>query len=171
MDRLPVHRSQGKAPQRSRVGIVGVIRTLVFVVVAVMLIVPSSTASGRIGWCRSDPAVKIGDDVADIFIAAPADAPLKVTGPNEIIVIIPDTLSGSVVTTMGFGRGESVSIVESSDHKVTNDGIEVTIKAFVPANDNKMPVRVEFAPRIVGLLSPDSAEGVANDWIVMKTRF
>jgi hypothetical protein len=172
MDRLPVHRSQRSAPPRSRVGVVGVLRTLVFVVLAVSLIAPSGTALGRVGWCRSDPVVKIGDAVADIFLSAPANAPLKVTGPNEIVIIIPDTLSGAVlVETPGFGQGEKVSIVQSPDLRVTKDGIEVTIKARVPANDNKMPVKVEFAPRVVGLLAPDRAEGVANDWIVLKTRF
>src|SRR5688572_4812224 len=125
MDSLPVDCSQRSTQHRSRVGIVGVTRTLVFVVLAVLLMVPSSTASRSIGWCRSDPVVKIGDDVADIFLSAPANAPLKVTGPNEIVVIIPDTLSGSGVTTMGFGKGEMLTIVESPELEATQDGIEV----------------------------------------------
>jgi hypothetical protein len=41
----------------------------------------------------------------------------------------------------------------------------VSIKAFVPANDDEMPVDVEFAPRVVGLLAPDRAQGLANDWM------
>jgi len=44
----------------------------------------------------------------------------------------------------------------------------VSIKAFVPTNDDEMPVAVEFAPRVVGLLAPDRAQGLANDWIVLK---
>jgi hypothetical protein len=31
-----------------------------------------------------------------------------------------------------------------------------------------MPVDGEFAPRVVGLLAPDRAQGLANDWIVLK---
>jgi hypothetical protein len=64
-----------------------------------------------------------------------------------------------------------VTIVQSRKLRVTQDGIEVTIKAFVPANDDQMPVRVEFAPRIVGLLAPGREEGLANDWIVLRTSF
>jgi hypothetical protein len=110
--------------------------------------------------------------VVDIFLSAPIDAPLNVTGPNEIIVIIPDTLSGSVVAeTQGFGKGEKVTIVQSPDLQVTEQGIEVQIKVFVPVNDYKMRVHVEFAPRVVGLLAPDREKGLANDWIVLKTRF
>ena len=171
MDSLPLDCSQRSATP-SRVGIVGVIRTLVFVVLALSLMVPSSTASRSVGWCRSDPVVKIGDDVVDIFLSAPANAPLKVTGPNEIIVIIPDTLSGSVVAeTQGFGKGEKVTIVESPKLQVTEKGIEVKIKVFVPVNNYKMRVHVEFAPRVVGVLAPDRKKGFANDWIVLKTRF
>jgi hypothetical protein len=172
MASLPLDSPQRSAQHRSRVGTVGVIRTLVFVVLALSLMVPSSAASRSVGWCRSDPVVKIGDDVADIFLSAPIDAPLKVTGPNEIIVIIPDTLSGSVVAeTQGFGKGEKVTIVQSPDLQVTKNGIEVEIKAFVPVNGVKMRVHVEFAPRVVGLLAPDRKKGFANDWIVLKTRF
>jgi hypothetical protein len=171
MDSLPLDCSQRSATP-SRVDIVGVIRTLVFVVLALSLMVPSSTASRSRGWCRSDPAVKIGDDVADIFVSAPVNAPLNVTGPNRIVVFIPDTLSGLVlVETLGFGKGEKVTIVESPNLQVTEDGIEVKIKVFVPVNDHKMPVRVEFAPRVVGLLAPDREKGFANDWIVLETRF
>jgi len=172
MDRLPLDSLQWSTQHRSRVGIVGFIRTLVFVVLALSLMVPSSTASRSVGWCRSDPVVKIGDDVADIFLSAPANAPLKVTGPTRIVVFIPDTLSGSVVAeTQGFGKGEKVTIVQSPNLQVTEDGIEVKIKVFVPANDAKMRVHVEFAPRVVGLLAPDRKKGFANDWIVLETRF
>ena len=60
--------------------------------------------------------------------------------------------------------------VESGDLRATGDGIEVKIRAFVPASDDDMPVRLEFAPRIVGLLDPARADGVANTWITVHTR-
>ena len=59
-------------------------------------------------------------------------------------------------------------ILQSPRLWVTQDWIQVSIKAFVPANDDEMPVDVEFAPRVVGLLAPDRAQGLANDWIVLK---
>jgi hypothetical protein len=61
-----------------------------------------------------------------------------------------------------------VTIVQSRKLRVTQDGIEVSIKAFVPANDDQMSVRVEFAPCVVGMLAPDRAQSLANDWIVLK---
>ena len=45
------------------------------------------------------------------------------------------------------------------------------IEAYVPATDDAMPVRVEFAPRAVGILWPASAEGTANEWITLRTTF
>lgn len=151
---------------------VDVIRTLVFLALALVLIAPSGPAQASIGWCQSDPVVIIGDDLTDIILSAPADAPLKVTGPNEIVVTIPDSLSGSVVSLpAGFGKGESVTVVQSPDLAANPGMIEVIIQVFVPASDDTMPVRVEFAPRGVGLLGPARAEGVANTWITLHTGF
>jgi hypothetical protein len=144
---------------------------LVFVSLLTLLIAPGHVAQASVGWCRSDPVVIIDDEVADIFLSAPADAPLKVTGPNEIIVTVPDTVSASAIPVpLGFGRGESVTVVHSPDLQATADGIEVTIDVYVPSSDDAMPVRVEFAPRVAGLLSPASAEGLANTWITLSTQ-
>jgi hypothetical protein len=52
---------------------------------------------------------------------------------------------------------------------VTDNGIEVLVEVFVPATDDEMPVRVEFAPRILGILWPASAEGTANSWVRLRT--
>ena len=40
----------------------------------------------------------------------------------------------------------------------------------MPAHDSRMPIRVESAPRVVGVLNSDSAKGRANEWIVLQTR-
>jgi hypothetical protein len=126
--------------------------------------------SASVGWCRSDPVVKIHNDLADIFVAAPPDAPLKVTGSTEIVVTIPQKVpAAAIVAGRGFGRGENLRIVHSSDLQVTETGIELRIDVLVPATDDAMPVRVEFAPRIVGLLDPAYAEGVANTWVSLST--
>ena len=153
-------------------GRVGVFRALVFVLLSFTLIAPAGGARASVGWCRSDPVVLIGDDITDIFLSAPADAPLKVTGPNEIVVTIPDTLSASVVSVpLGFGKGERVTVVQSANLKANPKWIEVQIDVFVPAKDGSMPVVVEFAPRVTGVLGPARAEGVANTWITLSTRF
>ena len=125
--------------------------------------------AGR-AWCRTDPVVSIAGDVADIFTSAPLTAPLLVTGPTEIVVTVPEGVPAAVVLTdLGFGKGEVISFQESSKLRATDRGVEVLIKVRVPATDDTMPVRVEFAPRIIGILWPASAEGTANSWVVLRT--
>ena len=122
-------------------------------------------------WCRSDPVIIIDGVLVDVFVSAPPDALLTVTGPTEIVVTVPrDVDVWLVVTDLGFGRGESVRFEESGGLKATEDGIEVRVEVYVPSRDDDMPVRVEFAPRILGLLAPTSAEGTANRWIELEVR-
>lgn len=154
---------------RTRFSFVGIIRTLVFVVLATLLVAPGGTAMGSIGWCKSDPVVQIGPNIVDIVLTAPADAPFKVTGPNEIVIMVPESVSATAVRLVGFGRGEIVSVVHSEELAVTEDGIEVVVQAFVPATDDAMPVSVDFAPNVLGLLAPARAQGVANSWITLET--
>ena len=169
---LPVASALRSARHRSRGGIAGTIRILVFMALAALLMTPGAVVRSSVGFCASDPVVIIGDTLTDITVLAPADAPLKVTGPNEIVVTIPYRLSGSVVTLgVGFGQGEKVTIVQSHRLKATPDGVEVMIQVFVPASDDTMPIQVRFAPRLSGLLAPITTEGVANTWVTLRTRF
>lgn len=125
-------------------------------------------------WCRSDPVVSIDHDLADIFVAAPIDelAVFQVTGPTQIVVTVPRGIDAELVLKdpVAFGRGEEITFASSKRLRMTRNAIEVTIKVFVPAIDDSMPVRVEFVPRLRDIVSPDSAEGVANEWIVLQTR-
>jgi hypothetical protein len=154
---------------RTLPGITGAIRTIVLAALAAVLIAPSGTVTATIGWCKSDPLVQIGPNVVDIILSAPLNAPLKVTGPNEIVIIVPETVSATAVRLVGFGQGEVVSIDHSHKLKVTEDGIEVVVRAFVPSIDDTMPVVLDFAPNILGLLNPASAQGFANTWITLET--
>ena len=145
------------------------------------LILPAGTAllallivilpvRASIGWCKSDPVVQIDGQLADIFVSAPLDAPLKVTGPTEIVVTLPVGVDAAVVLTdLGFGHGEHVTFVTSRALRVTAKGIQVRIAVYVPATDSAMPVMVEFAPRVLGLLNPASAMGMANTWVILTT--
>jgi hypothetical protein len=127
-------------------------------------------AQAGIGWCKTDPIVLIDGQIADIFVSAPLDAPLRVTGPTVIVVTLPVGVVGAVVLTdLGFGRGEQVSFNSSHALRVTADGIQVRIAVYVPATTHDMPVRVEFAPRLLGLLDPDSVDGMANAWVILRS--
>jgi hypothetical protein len=121
-------------------------------------------------WCRSDPIVIIDGVLVDIFVAGPLEAYSLVTGPTEIVVSVPPGVDAwLVVSDIGFGQGELVRFEESKALKVRERGIDVKVEVFVPTTED-IPVRVEFAPRIVGLLAPTSAEGASNDWVTLKAR-
>jgi len=132
------------------------------------LAVPS--ASAGIGYCKVDPVLVIDGRVADIFVGVPFSDLGKVTGPTEYVVSTPVGVDGDLaLTALGFGHGEIVYYEETPSLNVTSEGIEVRIKVRVPASSDAMPVLVEFAPRIVGILNPTVAEGNANEWISLRS--
>lgn len=121
------------------------------------------------GWCRTDPIVLIDGRIVDIFITGPLDAPLKVTGPNQVVIRTPpDVNSYLVLKDLGFGRGEIVSFETTPQLERTEQGIEVEVAVYVPASDTSMFVGVEFAPNVLGLLNPSTVEGTANEWVVLE---
>ena len=135
----------------------------------VLMIVSASTANAGVGWCRSDPVIMVNGVVSDIFVSAPVDALLVVTGPTQIVVTTPpEVYAALIVSTLGFGRGEIVQFEQSKSLKVRDEGIELRIQVFVPAIDDQLPVLVEFSPRLTDILSPVTSEGTANDWISFR---
>jgi hypothetical protein len=127
-------------------------------------------AAGR-AWCRIDPVVIIGGELADVFVSAPLLSILKVNGPNEMVVTVPKGVPAHVVVPdlVGFGYGTDFRFAESSNLRQTDEGIEVKVEVYVPARSD-IPVRAEFAPRLLGILRPDTAEGTANEWVKLRTR-
>ncbi len=122
-------------------------------------------------WCRSDPVVVVGDAVADIFVSVPLDGLSRVTGPTQIVVTVPVGVGVTLATPgAGFGYGEAVTFVESPALEATNDGVQVRVAVYVPSSDDAMPIQVEIAARVVGILAPVSAEGKANGWVKLKDR-
>lgn len=142
-------------------------RSVVPLVALVALHAQSASASVR--WCRSDPVVTIDGRIADIFVSAPLSAPLKVNGATEIVVTVPVGVDAKLVLAgPGFGRGEDVRFAESRVLRNGPGGIEVDIAVYVPARDDAMPVRVEFAGRLAEFLTPARAEGTANAWVTLR---
>ena len=136
--------------------------------VAFVAMVPSASAARA--WCRTDPIVLINGTLADVFVSGPLLAPLTVTGSTKLVITVPEGVKGHVILTdLGFLRGYNVVISQSSELEQTSKGVEVRIAVYVPARDSRMPVKVEFAPRLLGLLWTDSAEGTANQWITLDT--
>ena len=130
-------------------------------------------AAARRAWCRTDPIVVIDGTIVDIFVSAPlgdlVKALLTVTGPNKIVVTVPSGVNAwLLLSDLGFGRGNTVTFAQSADLQRTADGIQVRVEVYVPAKGS-FPVRVDFAPRILGILSPESTEGVTNSWFGLTT--
>ena len=145
-----------------------VCRALGVAILALGFIDPS--ASAGVGWCRTDPVVVVDGRVADIFVSARFDDLSKINGPTEIVVSTPVGIDAElVIATAGFGYGEKVRFVQSESLQVTSQGIEVRVKVRVPARVDAVPVRVELAARVVGVLQPDEAEGNANNWIPLRS--
>jgi hypothetical protein len=127
------------------------------------------TVNAARGWCRSDPVVLIAGVLVDIFCTAPLSALLNVTGPTDITVTVPDGAKASLILAgLGFGRGEKVHFATSNELTKSDDHVDVKIEVLVPAKDD-LPIGVEFAPRIIGILNPERAEGFANSAITLTT--
>jgi len=130
----------------------------------------SSTASASVMWCRSDPLVVIDGYLVDIFVSVPIDQVLKVNGATEIVVTTPPGVDVALASPdVGFGYGEHVTFAESPSLDVTDQGMEIRVKVLVPAADDSVPVLVQLAPRIVGILRPTTVEGVSNAWVSQRT--
>ena len=146
-----------------RIGTALVLATLV-------LMIGAAPTSAGFGWCRSDPVVLIDGHIVDIWVTAPLLAPLKVTGPNTIVIKTPPGVdSHLVLKTLRFGKGEIVRFETSPRLKVSEQGTEVQVAVYVPAIDSSMPIGIEFAPDLIGILLPARAEGTANSWVVLNT--
>lgn len=121
-------------------------------------------------WCRTDPIIKVNGQLAHIYVSGPVNAPLLVTGPTEVVVSTPVGADAEhIASDNGFGQGYVVTFVESKKLRATDEGVELNIAVLVPATDDTMPVKVEFASRITGILSMDSALGTANRWVSLDT--
>ena len=125
------------------------------------------TSAGR-AWCRTDPLFLIDGHVVDVLVAGPLLASLQVTGPTKIVVTVPEGVKAHhLLSDLGFGRGYAVSIVRSPDLQVTPAGAEIRVDVYVPAR-RSIPIAVDVAKDILGILSPTSAYGNSNQWITVK---
>lgn len=150
-------------------------RTRVIMLAAVIALLGSlvggigSASAGR-AWCRTDPILIIDGRIADIFVLGPLTAPLKVTGPTKINIYVPQD-AGLVlaIPDLGFLHGTDMQIIRTPTLQKTPDGkVPLKIEVYVPARDTNMPVAVEFAPHILGILKPVRVEATANEWITLN---
>ncbi|HYN88701.1 MAG TPA: hypothetical protein VER55_09230 [Ardenticatenaceae bacterium] len=133
---------------------------------------PSAAYALR-GWCRLDPIVMIDGQLASIFVASYLEMQLLATGKTQVIVTVPPGVRSQLVATdVGFGlHGYDVRFAESGELTATHDGLDIQIEVVVPARDARegpLPVTVDFIPIGFGRLTPGSAEGLANTWVILR---
>ncbi len=149
------------------------IRTAIACVIAVAVLLATGApdaGAGR-GWCRADPLLLINGDVADVWVGSTLEAFIETTGPIRLVVTTPEGVEAQhVISDLGFGRGYDIAIGTSPALEWTPEGIELTIAVWVPAR-SQLPVTVEFAPRVLGILWPASASGSTNSWVTVQTVF
>jgi hypothetical protein len=128
-----------------------------------------NSASAGIGWCQTDPVVKIDGGTADIFISSSTDMNSAATGPIQIDVYLPAGSVGQVLAVdQGFGFGYVITFLPSTLLQKTALHDQVTVQVLAPATGNKLPVEVDFAPRSSNL-SAGSAAGTANKVVSLTT--
>ena len=167
MDNVPVY---GSVSVLNRTGRARLIFALSLTILAHALAVESIGAAS-VGWCRSDPVVVIDGALADVFVSIPLNTLQRVSGATEIVITTPPGVRSVLLASgVGFGYGEVVRFAESRSLRRTPQGIELEVAVYVPTSkhDDKVPVLVEFAPRVVGILAPTSAQGTANQWISLR---
>ena len=162
-----MHDSPCRRPRRDAVRLLGL------AALALPAALRPRTADALRGWCRLDPIVTIDGQLASIFIASYLEMQLLATGPTEVVVTVPPGIRSRLVATdLGFGlHGYDVRFAESDELTATQDGLEVQIKVVVPARDaadGPLPVTVDFIPLGFGRLTPGSAEGLANTWVILR---
>ncbi|HEY7033814.1 MAG TPA: hypothetical protein VH482_20930 [Thermomicrobiales bacterium] len=141
----------------------------VSLVILAFVLAGHGPASASVMWCRSDPLVVIDGYLVDVFVSVPIDQLLKVSGATEIVITTPPDVNIALASPgIGFGYGEHVTFAESPSLDVTGQGMQIRVKVLVPTSDDTVPVQVQLAPRIVGILSPTTVEGVANAWVSQR---
>jgi hypothetical protein len=135
------------------------------------MMVATPVSAGR-AWCAVDPVAVVDGHLADIRIASSLNALSEVTGPNQIVLIVPEGVDGwFLLSDLGFGRGYDLKVEHSADLQKTRSGTEVKVKVYVPAQDDSLPVTVTYAPRLLGLLGltrSTTVSGSSNEWLTLK---
>lgn len=127
-------------------------------------------AAASRSWCQVDPVLKIDGQVVDIRLASDAAMLDAATGPIALEIAVPRGSTVDVLATDGgFGFGYRIEIARSDRPTATGQGTAVGAAAYCPASDDRLPVRLELAPRGPGRIAAGVAVGTANAWVAVAT--
>jgi len=168
---------------------------LLTLVVALSIASGTGEAEAYRGWCRADPQFQINGETALVIIGARVgdlrSARALSTGRIGIVLTVPSgTHARYLASNKGFGDGFDVEIEHSHELKVIDGGLPVRVAVYVPMSDSVVEIRASFIPAgsafqandhadpgsggsgnggRKGDLSPGTAFGTANEWIVVTT--
>ena len=133
--------ARGQALRRSIIG--------VFVSLLLLGGLAAPAGAGR-GWCRSDPIIRVGNTVVQVWIAIPEEEQASVTGAINLVITVPRGTPREVLyTDPGFnGFGERITWVEVG--AMPSDGtLPVSVAVSVPtAGGRYLPMQVEVVPEV-----------------------
>ena len=119
------------------------VRGPLLALLAVLFLLHAQSAGALIEWCARDPVVDIGGTTMKVYVSAPVDILETVTGPTVVEITVPTDVPITLISTDdGFGLGWDVRLAESDKLRVTDRGIEVRVRTYVPANAS-LPVITE----------------------------
>ncbi len=119
------------------------VRGPLLALLAVLFLLHAQSAGAIIEWCFRDPVVDIGGKTMSVYVSAPVEILETVTGPTVVEIIVPTGVPKTLISTDdGFGLGWDVRFAESDKLRVTDRGIEVRVRTYVPASTS-LPVITE----------------------------
>lgn len=124
-------------------------RVMPFVIAFLLLVLIVFPAQAGLIWCQGDPVVSLDGTEVQIVLSIPEDKQDLVTGPIEVDIATPGSVSRELISTdSGFnGYGETVSFSELNMPKI--GGLFLTqISAHIPVSSNSsaIPVRMTITP-------------------------
>jgi hypothetical protein len=121
--------------------------SLAILISLLALLVATVPTLAGVTWCRADPIVKLNNEVVQIWVAVPQEYAAKVTGPIDVTIMVPGSVSKDVLLLdAGFnGYGERVSFV-SSGAVLPGGSFYMTVVAKVPMKGTwqSVPVQMEI---------------------------
>ena len=118
---------------------------------AIAFLLHAQSAGAILDWCKFDPIVEIGGKRMHVYASGPSDLLEAVTGPTVVEITVPPGVPATLIATdPGFGQGWDVRFAESDKLRVTDRGIEVRVRTYVPADgDFKVMTEVTDGADIV----------------------
>jgi hypothetical protein len=112
-----------------------------------LLVLTIPAGAWGVTWCRVDPIVELNGKRVQIWVAVPQEYAGKVTGPIQVEINVPSTVSKKLLfTDAGFnGHGETVTFTSNNGTLLPDTSFWMTFVVQVPMNGfyQQVPVQVE----------------------------